>query len=328
MLYHNLFTIILSYSLLEAKPLRTEEDERIKRIVGGTRADNRDWPFIVANTYGPFPNCGGTLISRQWVLSAAHCTRRLKIHQDVKWNSGVVIFPKFTKLQLKNVINNNLLKKYQLDGNQYRFAVPIHSIIPAERMYLHEHFSTRELHGRTSIINDIVLIKLIRPVDLEYGIQFPVLATQRPPVGANCYTAGWGDKYYNRKMMNKTFYILNIKLVSEEQFENRFPYRDSYTRYEKEFDRLNKLYTGTETGHGSIFLGDSGAPLICDGLIYGVAHSVWIDEDEFAYSIFTRVDPYFDWIENKIMTNGKKSFIEKQYTILFTVIIFKFFVCI
>ncbi len=50
-------------------------DNRLStRIVGGTNADIRDYPWQVAllNRFGD-PFCGGSIIARQWVLTAAHC---------------------------------------------------------------------------------------------------------------------------------------------------------------------------------------------------------------------------------------------------------------
>ena len=51
------------------------------KIVGGTDASSEEIPWQVALTDGTWTNiyylqfCGGTLISPDWVLSAAHCMR-------------------------------------------------------------------------------------------------------------------------------------------------------------------------------------------------------------------------------------------------------------
>ena len=44
------------------------------RIVGGTNAPQRAWPWQAQiRTKSGFPFCGGTLVAPQWVITAAHC---------------------------------------------------------------------------------------------------------------------------------------------------------------------------------------------------------------------------------------------------------------
>lgn len=50
-----------------------EQGHMDSRIVGGTIADRKDWPFIVSVNFRGSHFCGGSIITAEWVLSAAHC---------------------------------------------------------------------------------------------------------------------------------------------------------------------------------------------------------------------------------------------------------------
>lgn len=54
------------------------DPEVVKRIVGGQTSQTGEWPWLVtmqlARNGTEFEHlCGGSLISREWVLTAAHC---------------------------------------------------------------------------------------------------------------------------------------------------------------------------------------------------------------------------------------------------------------
>ena len=71
------------------------------KIVGGQEATPGEWPWQVALLQGTFPFCGGSLVSNQYVITAAHCVKStdwnrvtvIKAHINRIWPSPVVIFP-------------------------------------------------------------------------------------------------------------------------------------------------------------------------------------------------------------------------------------------
>ena len=44
-----------------------------QRIVGGINVDREKFPYYVLLSNSGEPSCGGSIINKEWVLTAAHC---------------------------------------------------------------------------------------------------------------------------------------------------------------------------------------------------------------------------------------------------------------
>ncbi|XP_045912157.1 chymotrypsin-like elastase family member 2A isoform X2 [Micropterus dolomieu] len=134
----------------------------ITRVVGGVDVRENSWPWQVSLQYKSGSNfyhtCGGTLISNQWVLTAAHCisSRTYRVY----------------------------LGKHNLKTNNEPGSI---AISPA-KIVVHENWDSYNIR------NDIALIKLSTPVTFSDSIMAACLPNSGDilPNAAPCYVTGWG----------------------------------------------------------------------------------------------------------------------------------------
>ncbi|NP_001018368.1 complement factor D precursor [Danio rerio] len=130
-------------------------------ITGGQEAKAHSRPYMASVQWNGKHECGGFLISSQWVMSAAHC------FQDGR-TSGVKV----------------VLGAHSLSG-----AEDTKQTFDAE-VYNHPDFSI------SNYDNDIALIKLDKPVtqsDAVKPVKFQRDETADPKEAAVVETAGWGS---------------------------------------------------------------------------------------------------------------------------------------
>ncbi|XP_047486377.1 chymotrypsin BII-like [Penaeus chinensis] len=126
------------------------------RIVGGTEAVPHSWPHQVALFIDFLYFCGGSLISSEWVLTAAHCVDR---HLSVEVVLGA------------------------------------HNIFEAEDTQVtmsSSDFFTHEDWDSFSLANDIALVRLPTPVDFTESIAPVKLPSSDISVGTTATPTGWG----------------------------------------------------------------------------------------------------------------------------------------
>ncbi|KAG8537993.1 hypothetical protein GDO81_023461 [Engystomops pustulosus] len=139
------------------------------RIFGGSDAAPGEWPWHTTMSYMAMPNCGGTLISEKWLITAAHCfdnTSSEKKRDPSLWKVHIG----FTKMG------------YTPEESS---AV---TIIPS-KIIVHENY-TSYVQG-----NDIALVELSQPVSFTRFISPVCLPekTHRFHFRSTCYATGLED---------------------------------------------------------------------------------------------------------------------------------------
>ncbi|NXI97976.1 PRS56 protease, partial [Psophia crepitans] len=134
------------------------------RIMGGSMALRGAWPWLVSVRLHGELMCGGVLVGRSWVLTAAHCFAGNR--NELAWTV---------------VVGDHELGKPDA-GEQ---AVPVRRILP------HPKFNPKTFHG------DLALLELAVPLAPSPTVSPVCLPSgpAEPSPGTACYIVGWGSLY-------------------------------------------------------------------------------------------------------------------------------------
>ncbi|NXG64183.1 TRY1 protein, partial [Hemiprocne comata] len=128
------------------------------KIVGGYTCAVNSVPYQVSLNSG-YHFCGGSLISSQWVLSAAHCYK--------------------SRIQV------------QLGKHNLELKESTEQLVSSAKIIRHSGYRPATMD------NDIMLIKLAKPAQLNRAVQTVPLPTSCVAAGTICLISGWGNTLSN-----------------------------------------------------------------------------------------------------------------------------------
>uniref|UniRef100_A0A452IQ26 Peptidase S1 domain-containing protein n=1 Tax=Gopherus agassizii TaxID=38772 RepID=A0A452IQ26_9SAUR len=227
------------------------------RIVGGAPCIPHSMPWQAALFMGSQLNCGGTLIDRNWVVTAAHC-------HCPPWTS--------VRLGEHNIRHLDWTEQLRL----------------SEKTILHPGYNS------ASKDNDIMLIKLLTPANLNKNVQPLELPTSCPSPKEECVVSGWGTTKSPQLYFPPVLHCGKVSIFSQEQC------RSIYPRYYTE----NMLCAGVLEGGIDSCQGDSGGPLLCNGKLQGIVS--WGTQTcalPNKPGVYVAVCKYVDWIRETINNN-------------------------
>ncbi|XP_048357773.1 trypsin-like [Sphaerodactylus townsendi] len=224
------------------------------RIIGGYPCNPHSQPWQVYVT-GQYV-CGGTLIAPNWVLTAAHCY------------SG----------RMNARLGEHNLRNWE-GVEQFRNVI---TAIPHPQ------------YNRRTFDNDIMLLKLNRPIPMNQYMRPLRLPSRCSDAGTRCLVSGWGTVSSPQASFPNVLQCANVQIMNQPRCEASYP-------------RLltnNMLCAGVPQGGVDSCQGDSGGPLVCNGQLEGIVS--W-GMETCAQSnhpgVYTRVCNYVNWLRRVMRSN-------------------------
>uniref|UniRef100_A0A8C5ZBX8 trypsin n=1 Tax=Marmota marmota marmota TaxID=9994 RepID=A0A8C5ZBX8_MARMA len=174
-----LIRLILNFFLSVALPIDGDDD----KIVGGYTCEKNSLPYQVSLNIG-FHNCGGSLISDQWVLSAAHCYRYIQVRLG-EHNINVI------------------------EGDE--------QFIDAVKIIPHPNFS------KDTADKNIMLLKLKSPAIISSRVSTISLPRSCPTVGTECLVSGWGNTLSSGVKYPDLLQCLDAPVLSDTACHKAYP---------------------------------------------------------------------------------------------------------
>ncbi|XP_078252944.1 granzyme K-like [Rhinoraja longicauda] len=252
-------------------------------IIGGREVKPHSKPYMVsiqisrnAKKYEHW--CGGALISKNWVLTAAHC----KDTMQKEWKSQVV------------------LGEHSLSQDEKS-----KQIIPNMTWIHYGRLNARTLE------NDIILLKLEGNVKINKYVKVLKLpktkATDVKP-GTSCSVAGWGKTSTCSENPSDTLQEVKLKVIDRKTCNSK-----DYYNHKPEVTQ-DMICVGDSKGKGDSCQGDSGGPLICNKKYTGIVSFGKKCADPKKPGIYTLLTKkYLDWINKTIGVRAYNMTAEELY---------------
>ncbi|KAM8729873.1 serine protease 27 [Acanthopagrus schlegelii] len=242
------------------------------RIVGGVDAKDGSWPWqvdIQTDTDGHI--CGGSIITENWVLSAAHC------------------FPNPSEVSSYIIY----VGRYQLNGlNSHQSTYRVSRVVIPSGY-------TEPNRGK-----DLALVQLSSPVtwsDYVRPVCLPASGTLFQG-GMQCYVTGWGDIRDDVPLQGAgTLQEVLVPIISQSSCQEMYR-SDPMEQVDILYDMI---CAGYQEGGKDSCQGDSGGPLVCQ-----MANGTWVQAGVVSFGlgcahrnkpgVYARLTSYSSFIGNTV----------------------------
>ncbi|NWZ25938.1 OVCH2 protein, partial [Asarcornis scutulata] len=242
------------------------------RIIGGEEAVPYSWPWQVSIQISNEHICGGAVLAKEWVVTAAHCFNSKELYGDL-W-----------------MVVTGL---HDLTEQEYRQKRSVKQYI------IHPSFN------KTTMDSDIALLQLAKPLEFNHYVR-PVCLPAKDEViqpSTVCIVTGWGTHEEDREK-SKKLHQLEVPILVLDRCQTYYIMPSKVTQ------RMICAGFPLEEGKDSC-TGDSGGPLVCpseDDSGFYTLHGItsWgLGCGRKSYpGVYTNIAFFVDWIKQSVNTSG------------------------
>ncbi|XP_014405944.1 PREDICTED: kallikrein-7 [Myotis brandtii] len=238
-----------------------------ERIINGVPCPRGAQPWQVALFTDHGIKCAGVLVHKDWVLTVAHCRKRVSLSMLLFFFSSEYIVQ----------VGSDIL----VDGNAQR--------IRATESFVHPQFdAARQVH-------DIMLVKLSSPAKLSSTVRTVGVPSSCKQPGTSCTVSGWGSTTVDVVRNTSQLMCSPVSIISYKDCRKLFP----------TMLRRFILCAAPPDRRSSACKGDSGSPLMCEGSLQGlVSTGNFPCRPPFHPTFYTRICAYHTWISDTMKRNS------------------------
>ncbi|EDW56328.1 serine protease SP24D [Drosophila sechellia] len=201
-----------SFLLFLVLPVQSAPGKLNGRVVGGEDAVKNQFPHQVSLRNAGSHSCGGSILTRTYILTAAHCVT----NQDSNGNHIPIAAERFTIRA----------------GSNDRFSGGV--LVQVVEVIVHEEYG--------NFLNDVALLRLETPLILSASIQPIDLPTADTPADVDVVISGWGRIKHQGDLPRYLQYN-TLKSITRQQCEELIDFG-----FEGELCLLHKVDNGACNG--------------------------------------------------------------------------------
>lgn len=252
-------------------------------IIGGEGAVPHSWPWQCSLQDDREHICGCSVISHEWVITAAHC-------KFIEWPELPGIYDELPTSKLSVVVGAHRINKNETSQKRHYIRQAI----------VHERYRPWMYDNFDNFDNDIMLLRLKSRIQFNRYVKPICVDASVFPSNTLCSVTGWGTVHpkvhkYPDELQEVEVRTIPNEICSQSDWYGLLP------RYKPSM----MICAGYAEGGKDSCSGDSGGPLMCrapNGRWKLIGLVSWGEGCAVAKKpgLYTRVEHYVDWIKQYV----------------------------